>query len=187
MGGALKRVMDLVLSAAGLVAFAPFAPLVMLAIMIESPGTPIFAQTRVGRHGRPFTIYKFRTMHPETPWVATHDMPPGAVLKVGRLLRKFKIDEVPQLVNVLLGQMSLVGPRPCLLTQTELIEARRQAGVLEALPGITGLAQINGVDMSNPGELARMDAAYLESRSLWLDITIMLRTIGVAVAPREVR
>ena len=186
-GQAGKRMMDMVIAAVGLALFAPMAPLVMLAIVIESPASPIFAQTRMGRHGRPFTIYKFRTMHPDTPWVATHEMRPGNVLRVGRILRKFKIDEVPQLVNVLLGQMSLVGPRPCLLTQKELIAARRRAGVFEVLPGITGLAQVNGIDMSEPERLARWDADYIATRSLWLDLRILLQTAGVAIAPREAR
>lgn len=101
----------------------------------------------------------------------------SAVTSVGKVLRKFKLDELPQFWNVLKGEMSLVGPRPCLPTQTELIEYRRQLGVLAVLPGITGLAQIRGINMSTPQLLAETDATYLRTASLWLDLRILLGTL----------
>ena len=112
-----------------------------------------------------------------TPSLPSHEAPANAVTAVGRTLRKFKLDELPQFWNVLRGEMSLVGPRPCLPTQTELIERRRRLGVLAALPGITGMAQIRGIDMSNPQLLAETDAAYLRTASFWLDLRILFGTL----------
>ena len=129
-------------------------------------GAPLFRQQRVGRHRRLFVLYKFRTMRLETPSVATHLADPATVTRYGRFLRRTKLDELPQLWNVLKGEMSLVGPRPCLPSQKELIAARDRLGVLAARPGITGLAQIRGIDMSDPQRLARVDAAMLRDFSL---------------------
>jgi O-antigen biosynthesis protein WbqP len=116
-------------------------------------------------------------MYVGTPSLPSHEAPANSVTSVGRVLRKFKLDELPQFWNVLKGEMSLVGPRPSLPTQTELIECRRRLGVLAALPGITGLAQIRGIDMSNPELLAQTDAAYLRTASFWLDLRILLGTL----------
>jgi O-antigen biosynthesis protein WbqP len=126
-------------------------------------GSPLFQQTRVGRHKKPFVLVKFRTMKLETAHVATHLVDASAVTPFGRFLRRTKLDELPQLWNVLKGEMSLVGPRPCLQSQEELISARERLGVFAARPGITGLAQITGVDMSNPKQLAGTDAVMLSS------------------------
>ncbi|RUX61049.1 sugar transferase, partial [Mesorhizobium sp. M7A.F.Ca.US.014.04.1.1] len=116
-------------------------------------------------------------MYVGTPSLPSHEAPADSVTSVGKVLRKFKLDELPQFWNVLKGEMSLVGPRPCLPTQTELIECRRRLGVLAALPGITGLAQIRGIDMSNPELLAQTDAAYLRTASFWLDLRILFGTL----------
>ncbi|TPN83319.1 sugar transferase [Mesorhizobium sp. CU2] len=159
-----------------LVIAVPILLVAMLAIRATSPGPAIFSQTRVGRGGALFTCRKLRTMHRGTPSLPTHEAPAASVTVVGRALRATKIDELPQLWNVLSGEMSLVGPRPCLPTQTELIERRRQLGVLAALPGITGLAQIKGIDMSDPKLCAETDAAYLETASVGLDLKILLGT-----------
>ncbi|TIV47202.1 MAG: sugar transferase, partial [Mesorhizobium sp.] len=110
------------------------------------------------------------------PSLPTHQAPANSVTAVGTVLRASKIDELPQLWNVLKGEMSLVGPRPCLPTQTELIERRKQLGVLAALPGITGLAQIKGIDMSDPKRCAETDAAYVQAATIRLDIRILLGT-----------
>jgi O-antigen biosynthesis protein WbqP len=107
----------------------------------------------------------------------SHEAPANSVTVVGKVLRRFKLDELPQLWNVLKGEMSLVGPRPCLPTQTELIERRKQLGVSSMLPGITGLAQIRGIDMSAPMLCAETDAAYLKAASIGLDVRILLGTI----------
>ena len=137
-------------------------PVFLISIIIQ-PGSPLFYQQRVGRHERLFTLLKLRTMSPDTESVGTHEVNPNQVTAWGRLLRKAKIDELPQLWNVLKGEMSLVGPRPCLPNQIELIEARRKLAVLTILPGITGLAQIRGIDMSTPDLLAKTDAEMIRT------------------------
>jgi lipopolysaccharide/colanic/teichoic acid biosynthesis glycosyltransferase len=129
--------------------------------LLES-GSPLFFQQRVGKNQKLFTLVKFRSMTPNTKSVGTHQIDAASVTRMGNFLRKYKLDELPQLFNVLLGQMSLVGPRPCLPNQTELIIERSKRGVFEALPGITGLAQVNHVDMSTPRRLARYDRLMIE-------------------------
>jgi lipopolysaccharide/colanic/teichoic acid biosynthesis glycosyltransferase len=153
----MLRVFDIFLSAAGLLLASPVL-LILSAIGYLDTGSPIFRQIRVGQRKKPFTLLKFRTMKPGTSHVATHLADANAVTPYGRFLRRTKLDELPQLWNVLKGDMSLVGPRPCLFNQNALIEARELLGVLEARPGITGLAQVNGIDMSTPRLLAETDA-----------------------------
>jgi O-antigen biosynthesis protein WbqP len=174
---AAKQILDLAGAALLLVATSPVLMLAVLAVRASSPGPAIFSQTRVGRDGLLFRCHKLRTMYVGTPSLPSHEAPANSVTSVGRVLRKFKLDELPQFWNVLKGEMSLVGPRPSLPTQTELIECRRRLGVLAALPGITGLAQIRGIDMSNPELLAQTDAAYLRTASFWLDLRILLGTL----------
>lgn len=172
-----KRVFDLVVAAVLLPLTSPVILLAMLAIKLSSPGPALFSQIRVGQNGVLFRCHKLRTMVVGTPSLPSHQAPANSVTSVGAVLRKFKIDELPQLWNVLKGEMSLVGPRPCLPTQTELIERRRQLGVLVALPGITGLAQMKGIDMSDPKLCAEIDAEYLRMASIGLDIRILVGTI----------
>jgi O-antigen biosynthesis protein WbqP len=117
-------------------------------------------------------------MHQGTKSLPTHEVGEKAITKAGRTLRRLKLDELPQLWNVLKGEMSLVGPRPCLPTQGELIERRRELGVYALRPGITGLAQVRGIDMSDPNKCAAADAEYLKHRSLRLDAEIILKTLG---------
>lgn len=174
---AAKHIFDLAGAVLLLVATSPVLMLAVLAIRASSPGPAIFSQTRVGRDGLLFRCHKLRTMYVGTPSLPSHEAPANSVTSVGRVLRKFKLDELPQFWNVLKGEMSLVGPRPCLPTQTQLIEYRRRLGVLAALPGITGLAQIKGIDMSNPELLAQTDAVYLRTASFWLDLRILLGTL----------
>ena len=126
-------------------------------------GSPLFRQERVGQHQRRFVLVKFRTMRLDTPSVATHLANPTAITLFGSFLRRTKLDELPQLWNVLRGDMSLVGPRPCLFSQERLIEARANAGIFAVRPGITGLAQIRGIDMSTPELLANTDAEMLKN------------------------
>ncbi|WP_027034283.1 sugar transferase [Mesorhizobium loti] len=173
----LKRAFDLVATTLLLLVTSPVLVLCVLAVRASSPGPVIFSQTRVGRDGALFRCHKLRTMYQGTPSLPSHEAPAHAVTSVGRVLRKFKLDELPQFWNVLRGEMSLVGPRPCLPTQTELIECRRRLGVLAALPGITGMAQIRGIDMSNPRLLAQADADYLRASSFWLDLRILFGTL----------
>lgn len=162
---ALFRLLDVFLATFGLVMGAPFLAVLWLMGLFDT-GSPLFRQVRVGRHQRPFVLVKFRTMRKDTPDVATHLANPGAVTPFGRFLRRTKLDELPQLWNVLKGEMSMVGPRPCLPNQTELIAERQARGVFKARPGITGLAQIKGIDMSTPRLLAETDAAMLAELNL---------------------
>src|SRR6195952_2583872 len=173
----MKRAFDVV--ACGL--FLPFLLLILLiviiAIRLQSPGPAIFRQVRVGKGGQPFTCYKFRTMYSVTANLPTHEVLSSSVTRLDERLRRFKIDELPQLCNVLIGYMSLVGPRPCLPSQVDLVEARRRLGVLEVRPGITGLAQVNGVDMSDPNRLAGIDAQYVRTQSLSNDLKLIWATL----------
>lgn len=155
------RFFDVAFSLAGLLLGAPVLAVLGLIGLFDT-GSPLFRQERVGRHRRPFVLVKFRTMRPDTASVATHLASADAVTPYGRFLRRTKLDELPQLWNVLKGDMSLVGPRPCLFNQVELIEERARRGVFEARPGITGLAQVMGIDMSTPALLAETDRNMLD-------------------------
>ena len=174
--GRLIRSLDVVLSAIGLLGLSPLF-LVIMGIGWLETGSPFFRQTRVGRHRQPFTLVKFRTMRPDTPSVATHLADAAAVTRLGRVLRRTKLDELPQLWNVLRGDMSLVGPRPCLPSQHDLIAERVNHGVFEQRPGITGLGQIAGVDMSEPVTLAKMDAELVAKASLKVYFWYLLLTV----------
>ena len=159
------RLLDVLLAAVGLAVTLPVL-LVLMAIGFFDTGSPLFLQRRVGRYQRPFVLVKFRTMRPDTVSVATHLADASAVTTFGCFLRRTKLDELPQLWNVLVGHMSLVGPRPCLYSQEELIGERAARGVFDVRPGITGLAQISGIDMSTPVLLAETDARMLQSLTL---------------------
>lgn len=158
----LTRILDVVIACAGLVITSPLL-LLVYGIGFAQTRSPLFTQQRVGRHQQPFVLVKFRTMLPATASVATHLADASAITSFGRFLRRTKLDELPQLWNVVKGDMSVVGPRPCLYNQREVIRARAQRGVFNARPGITGLAQIRGIDMSTPELLAETDAQMLES------------------------
>ncbi len=160
------RFLDLCLSVPVLLITLPIIFLVMLINCFYSNGSPIFLQERVGKKQKPFTLIKFRTMKVGTQSVATHLAAASSVTQFGKFLRKSKIDELPQLINVIKGEMSLVGPRPNLFNQKELISERVRHGVYEVLPGVTGLAQINNIDMSNPEKLAEVDAQMIKSMSI---------------------
>lgn len=141
-------------------------------------GSPVFRQTRVGKNQQPFTLIKFRTMPVETKSVATHLVGASSVTKLGSFLRKTKLDELPQLINVVKGEMSLVGPRPCLFNQQELIDARQEKGVFDVRPGITGLAQVNEIDMSTPELLAEWDERMISSMSIRAYFTYIIQTVS---------
>uniref|UniRef100_UPI004047D9AE sugar transferase n=1 Tax=Rheinheimera sp. TaxID=1869214 RepID=UPI004047D9AE len=161
----LIRLLDIVFAFCGLVFGFPVL-LILTIIGLFDTGSPIFRQVRVGRHKKPFTLVKFRTMKVDTASVASHLASASAITPFGGFLRKTKLDELPQLWNVLKGEMSLVGPRPGLFNQQELTEARDKHGVFNARPGITGLAQVNEIDMSTPELLAETDAKMLQSLTL---------------------
>lgn len=175
-GYVMKRLLDICLALVLLCLLFP-AIAILLAIIILKSGWPgLFVQQRVGRLQKIFSCYKFRTMRNDTHNLPSHMVDKAAITDEGKFLRKYKLDELPQLFNVLMGDMSFVGPRPCLPQQTELIEARHSRGIYNLFPGITGLAQINLIDMSEPALLAEYDALYLERQSLLLDLKILLAT-----------
>lgn len=174
----LKRVFDAFASVPAIVVLSPLALIIAVAIRIESKGPVIFRQKRVGKNGNPFVLYKFRSMRVETDDVPTHLVPASSLTRTGGLIRRLKLDELPQLLNVVKGDMSLVGPRPCLPSQTELIGHRRALGVLTLRPGITGPAQVVGIDMSDPELLARTDAEYLGCGSIGYDLKCILATVS---------
>jgi len=158
-------VFDFVFSLLGLVVGFPVL-LVLTLIGLLDTGSPVFRQVRVGRHQQPFTLVKFRTMKVDTASVATHLASSASITRFGHFLRKTKLDELPQLWNVLKGEMSLVGPRPGLFNQEELTEERAKRGVFNVRPGITGLAQVSEIDMSTPALLAETDQKMIESLTL---------------------
>lgn len=170
------RLLDLGFSVAVLLAFGWVMLIVAAGVALTSPGPTLFKQERVGRNGKIFTCYKFRTMHLGTPEVATHQVASNSTTAIGKHLRAWKLDEMPQIFNIFANQMSLVGPRPCLPNQTELIAARVRHDVLRAKPGITGWSQIQGVDMSDPEKLAELDAEYCSRQTLLLYIQIVAMT-----------
>jgi nucleoside-diphosphate-sugar epimerase/lipopolysaccharide/colanic/teichoic acid biosynthesis glycosyltransferase len=154
------RIVDILFSGLGLMLLLPILILLFIFCWMDT-SSPIFAQVRVGRNKSPFVLYKFRTMELGTESVATHLAAKASITKFGAFLRRTKMDELPQLWNVLLGDMSLVGPRPGLFNQPELTQAREDFGIYSVRPGITGLAQLNNIDMSNPNLLAQTDAEML--------------------------
>ncbi|REC40414.1 sugar transferase [Chryseobacterium sp. 5_R23647] len=171
------RIFDFLFSFLGLLFLWPIG-IILYIIGLFDTGSPIFVQERVGRLKKPFKLLKFRTMPVNTKSVATHLSKDITITKFGSFLRKSKLDELPQLINVLTGDMSLVGPRPNLFNQTELIEEREKRGVYNAVPGITGLAQINEIDMSTPVELAEKDAEMLESLNIKQYFSYIFSTVS---------
>lgn len=173
----MLRTFDFCFSLLGLVLGAPVL-LVIYAIGLFDTGSPIFRQQRVGRNQEPFTLMKFRTMRLDTASVSSHLVDASAITTFGAFLRRTKLDELPQLWNVLKGEMSLVGPRPCLFNQTELIRERASLAVFKARPGITGLAQINNIDMSTPKLLAETDTRMLQALTVTAYFKYILLTVG---------
>jgi O-antigen biosynthesis protein WbqP len=170
------RVLDVLFAAMGLMLGAPLFALLVIVVWWDTR-SPLFRQVRLGRGRREFTLVKFRTMRLDTADVPTHMVSAAAVTPLGAFLRRNKLDELPQLWNVLRGDMSLVGPRPGLPTQHELVRARESEGVFAARPGITGLAQLRGIDMSTPELLARTDAAMLRELDIHRYFAYILRTV----------
>lgn len=171
------RAFDVFFALLGLVFGLPLL-LLLVVVGLFDTGSPVFMQERVGRNKKPFTLVKFRTMSKETLSVASHLASPAAITPFGRFLRRTKLDELPQLWNVLKGEMSLVGPRPCLFNQEELIMEREKRGVLAARPGITGLAQVNDIDMSTPTLLAETDQKMLQNLTVSAYFKYILMTVS---------
>jgi len=170
------RILDFVFSLLGLVFGSPVL-LIIYIIGLFDTGSPVFRQERVGRNKKPFTLVKFRTMSVDTASVASHLASTASITKMGGFLRKTKLDELPQLWNVLKGEMSLVGPRPGLYNQAELTAARESEGVFDVRPGITGLAQVNDIDMSTPELLAKTDAKMIREMSVVSYFKFILQTV----------
>ena len=162
--------------AIGLIIISPFLFFAALMIIIEDGMPVFFIQERVGKNNAIFKIIKIRTLKREAPNTGTHQLDNKYQLKCGKLFRKIKLDEFPQLINVLLGDINLIGPRPGLISQTELTEFRSAKGIYEVKPGITGLSQILGYDMSDPLKLAEVDKLYIENKSIYIDFLILLGT-----------
>ena len=169
------RLFDILFSLAGIILGLPVFIVVVILGLFDQ-GSPFFLQTRVGKNQKPFTLIKFRTMAIGTRSVGTHLVDPASITPIGHFLRRTKLDELPQLFNVLTGKMSMVGPRPCLPNQVELVDERASREVFSIRPGITGLAQIREVDMSTPRKLARYDQVMLRRLDLWLYLRLIFAT-----------
>jgi lipopolysaccharide/colanic/teichoic acid biosynthesis glycosyltransferase len=172
----VTRIFDIIFSTLGLVLLSPIL-IVLIIIGYFDTGSPIFQQERVGKGKQPLRLMKFRSMHVNAPSVATHLASASSITRFGNFLRKSKLDELPQLWNVFLGDMSLVGPRPNLFNQEELIHERDSRGVYSVRPGITGLAQIHKVDMSTPQRLAETDAKMINHLNLWYYFKYIFLTV----------
>ena len=175
----VKRMLDILGSALSLVLLSPVFLILMLCIRLDSKGPLFFTQRRIGKHKREFLIYKFRTMQVDTPKnVPTHllENPTQYITKVGAFLRKTSLDELPQLWNILKGDMSFVGPRPALYNQEDLVAERDRYGANDVWPGLTGWAQIHGRDELSISEKARLDGEYVANYGLWIDIRCFFGT-----------
>lgn len=172
----MKRLFDIILALILLVPATFLMIICFVLVKITSPGPALFRQTRVGMGEQLFTCLKLRTMRIDTREAPSHETAASAVTSVGRWLRRLKLDELPQLWNIIRGDMSFVGPRPCLPLQTELIAARRTRGLYTIRPGVTGVSQVAGIDMANPERLASYDATYLESISIRTDLRLIVAT-----------
>lgn len=175
----IKRVFDLMLASLTVILLAPLMLCVALAIRLDSAGPAVFWSQRFGRDGRLFLMPKFRTMHIDTPLLPTHLLRDGAsrVTRLGRFLRRTSLDELPQFFSVIAGDMSLVGPRPALFNQDDLMRLRAECGVAALRPGITGWAQINGRDELTISEKVTLEREYLARMSLAFDVKILILTI----------
>jgi lipopolysaccharide/colanic/teichoic acid biosynthesis glycosyltransferase/glycosyltransferase involved in cell wall biosynthesis len=187
--GALKRLLDILLSALGLIVASPLMLLLAILIKLDSKGPALFRQSRIRQGSRWFTLLKFRSMAAGTPDLATHLVQPGVVrvTRIGAFIRRTSLDELPQLWNILSGDMTLVGPRPALYNQYDLIALRQQAGIDALQPGLTGWAQINGRDEIPMEQKVAYDAEYLERLSLGFDLEILVRTALTLFTMRGVR
>ena len=181
-----KPIIDVVLALAALTALSPIMLIAALAILIEDGRPVLFIHDRTGRDGRNFRIFKFRSMRKNTALVPSTDVAQLQVTKVGALIRRLNIDELPQLFNIVLQEMSIVGPRPGLPSQTDLHEARRTNGAMALRPGITGHAQVNSYDGMSVEAKAGMDGEYVRELSFWTDVKIIILTVRYIFRPPPV-
>jgi len=186
----MKRIFDFTLSLLVLVALSPLFILLALLIKLDdSKGPVLFVQKRIGKDEKLFNMYKFRTMKVGTPEVATDLLTDREkyILRVGRFMRKASLDELPNLLNIIKGEMSFVGPRPALYNQYELIEKRRARGINKIVPGLTGLAQVNGRDNIDDDEKVMYDECYLKERTLFRDLKIIFKTFSQVASGKDVK
>ena len=174
----MKRAFDFIISLIGIIILSPIILIISIIIKLTSEGPIFFKQRRVGKNNKEFSIYKFRTMRIDTPNVATHllENPEQYITAIGKFMRKTSLDELPQLFNIIKGDMSIVGPRPALYNQYDLIEMRTKVGVDTLVPGLTGWAQINGRNSITWREKFELDVWYVDNWSIWLDIKIFFLT-----------
>lgn len=173
----MKRTFDFIVSALGLFVLMPFMLTIAYFVSRSSRGSVLFVQDRVGKSEQPFRCYKFRTMAHGAPVAGSHEVAESWITPTGRRLRSAKLDELPQLFNVLRGDMSLVGPRPCLPSQIDVIVARRARNVFGIRPGITGIAQLASIDMSTAERLAEADHGYILNQTFMGDLKIIAATV----------
>lgn len=181
--GFSKRLIDVAASAAVILLLSPLLLGLAVGARVSSPGPAIFRQTRVGRNGRPFVLLKFRSMPASTGDVASDRLGTVVIKPFGRLIRRTNLDELPQLFNILRGDMSLIGPRPPLPSQVELIDLRRANGAIACRPGLTGLAQVNSFDGMSVAEKAAFDGLYAAHVTFVRDVAIVWRTFGYLFRP----
>ena len=172
----LFRIFDIFISIFGIIILFPIINIILILIYLEN-NSPLFCQERVGKDMKKFILVKFRTMKKGTKNCATHLVDPKRITYFGAILRKTKLDELPQLWNVLKGDMSLVGPRPCLFNQKELIEQRKKYNIFYFKPGITGVAQIKGIDMSDPSHLAKIEYKMVKNMNIFYYFYFIFKTI----------
>mgnify|MGYP000984408116 FL=1 len=187
---AFKRLFDVVASLIALIILLPVLLVVSIIVAIDTKAFPIFVQLRMGRNNKPFKIFKFRTMLASAPAdVATSKLSDSDryISKIGSFLRRFSIDELPQLINILFGNMSIVGPRPVVLTETDLLELRTRNGACSVRPGLTGVAQTSGRDKLSIYDKAKMDAFYANNLSLSLDFRVLVLSVGYVLRSRDIQ
>nr|WP_278678987.1 sugar transferase [Clostridium paraputrificum] len=174
----MKRTFDFIISLLAIICLSPIIIIVSLIIKFTSDGPILFKQRRIGKDNKEFNIYKFRTMRVDTPNIATHllENPEQYITVIGKFMRKTSLDELPQLFNILKGEMSIVGPRPALYNQLDLRDMRTEVGVHKLVPGLTGWAQINGRDEIPLDIKVGLDKEYLDKKSFWFDIKIIFLT-----------
>jgi O-antigen biosynthesis protein WbqP len=184
----MKRLFDITVSLLALIVFAPAFLICAIAVRLSSKGPIYYVSDRIGANNSHFNMLKFRTMRTDTPQLATHLMtdPKAFLTPIGEFLRKSSLDELPQLVNVIKGEMSIVGPRPALFNQEDQIALRTESGAHVLVPGITGWAQINGRDDISITRKVELDTWYLENQSFWLDLKIIMRTAMKVVFRKDV-
>lgn len=184
----MKKLIDFILALCLIIILSPILIIISVIIKIDSKGPIFFKQRRIGINKKEFSIYKFRTMKTDTPDLATDELKDADayITKIGGFLRKTSLDELPQLINILKGEMSFVGPRPALYNQYNLIESRDQKGVNTCAPGITGYAQVNGRDMITDDEKVKLDVYYISNKSLILDLKIMIKTFSNVLMRKDI-